>query len=76
MSDNTFKVTRTRPLIPIGWKCKIPIKLDPEVIDVDTFRQIAEVAGSQIGLGDWRPGARYVAGTFGRFVVESIKEVN
>ena len=75
MMSNPIRVSRTRPLIPVGWQCKIPIKLDTKVIDVNTFRQIAEVAGSQVGLGDWRPGAQRVPGTFGRFIVESIKEV-
>jgi len=75
MSNNLTRVTRTRPLVPIGWKCKIPIKLDPDLIDKDTFRRIAEIAGQHVGLGDWRPGAPKVSGTFGRFVVESMEEV-
>ena len=46
------------------------------MIDRDTFEQIADIAGHRIGMGDWRPSAPKVPGPFGRFVVESIKEVN
>ena len=70
------KVMRTRPLIPTGWTCEVPVELDPDLIDRDTFEQIADIAGHRIGMGDWRPSAPKVPGPFGRFVVESLKEVN
>ena len=73
---NGSKVMRTRPLIETGWTLEVPVELDPDLIDKDTFEQIADIAGHRIGMGDWRPGAPKVPGPFGRFVVESIEEVN
>ena len=66
------KVVRTRPLVQTGWTMTIPVELDADIIDRDTFEQIAEIAGHRIGLGDWRPAAPKVPGSFGRFTVESI----
>ena len=73
---NGSKVMRTRPLIETGWTLEVPVELAPDLIDKDTFEQIAAIAGHRIGMGDWRPGAPKVPGPFGRFVVESIEEVN
>ena len=72
VSIGGVKVVRTRPLVPTGWTMTIPVELDPDIIDRDTFGQIAEIAGHRIGLGDWRPAAPKVPGSFGRFTVESI----
>lgn len=69
------KVMRTRPLIPTGWRAEIEVDLDAELIDVDQFRDICDIAGLRIGLGDWRPGAPRVPGPFGRFSVIEFKEV-
>ena len=72
VSIGGVKVVRTRPLVPTGWTMTIPVELDPDIIDRDTFAQIADIAGHRIGLGDWRPAAPKVPGSFGRFTVESI----
>ena len=72
VSIGGVKVVRTRPLVQTGWTMTIPVELDPDIIDRDTFGQIAEIAGHRIGLGDWRPAAPKVPGSFGRFAVESI----
>ena len=74
VSVSTAKVVRTRPLIPTGWTCEIPVELDPDLIDLDQFLQICDIAGNRIGVGDWRPGAPRTPGQFGRFVVEEVKE--
>lgn len=70
------KVMRTRPLIPTGWTAEIGIDLDTDLMDVDQLSDITEIAGLRIGIGDWRPGAPRVPGTFGRFVVTGFEEVN
>lgn len=73
---NGSKVMRTRPLIPSGWTAEILIELDSDLIDVEQFRDICEIAGLRIGLGDWRPGAPKVPGLFGRFIVSSFELMN
>ena len=74
VSVASAKVMRTRPLIPTGWTAEIPVELDTDLIDVDTFESICDIAGLRIGLGDWRPGAPRVPGPFGRFIVESFTQ--
>ncbi|MDG4834845.1 hypothetical protein O7627_36875 [Solwaraspora sp. WMMD1047] len=53
------RVMRTRPIFP-NWRLQATGMLDGTVIDVDDLRSAANVAGSMIGLGDYRP-------TYGRF---------
>lgn len=71
----TAKVMRTRPMIPTGWRAEINVELDTDLIDKEQFRDICEIAGLRIGLGDWRPGAPRVPGPFGRFQVINFEEV-
>lgn len=60
----TARVVRTRPVFP-QWQLVVDGLLDTDVVDKDSFEQIAETAGRLIGLGDWRP-------RFGRFTVAEI----
>jgi hypothetical protein len=53
------RVTRCRPIFRT-WKIEADGILDANVLDYTELEQIAETAGSLIGLGDWRP-------RFGRF---------
>jgi hypothetical protein len=53
------RVTRCRPIFR-AWRVAADGVLDSNVIDFAELEQIAETAGSLIGLGDWRP-------KFGRF---------
>ena len=53
------RVTRTRPYFK-DWAVDAEGMFDPAVISVDELREIAQTAGTMIGLGDWRP-------RFGRF---------
>jgi hypothetical protein len=50
----TARVMRTRPQFK-EWATSALIVLDTEVLDIDDFSQIAQLAGSYVGLGDWRP---------------------
>lgn len=76
VSVSSAKVMRTRPMIPTGWTAEIGIELDTDLIDIEQFHDICEIAGLRIGLGDWRPGAPRVPGPFGRFSIESFTEVD
>ena len=55
------RVTRTRPMFR-QWVTEATGLLDPNVLDLEDLRMLAETAGSLIGLGDWRPRyGRYIA---------------
>lgn len=56
----TARTTRCRPIFR-SWKVAADGVLDTNVLDLAELQQIAETAGTLIGLGDWRP-------RFGRFV--------
>lgn len=56
----TSRVTRTRPQFT-KWATQVAVYLDTEVLDADDLGQIVEIAGSLVGLGDWRP-------RYGRFI--------
>lgn len=62
------KVYKVRPLIPSGWTTTVHVVDALGKTDKDTIQGIFEVAGTLIGLSDWRP-------MYGRFVVEKVKEV-
>lgn len=53
------RVMRTRPRFA-EWATSATLIVDPEVMDTDDLAQVVQIAGSMIGLGDWRP-------TYGRF---------
>jgi len=57
-------IIRTRPIFD-NWKMTFVILYNEDLINKRDLEQILEIAGQQIGLGDWRP-------RFGRFVVESV----
>lgn len=56
------KVIRTRPMFR-DWRTEVEGSFDEQVLDLSDLKRIAEVAGSLIGVGDWRP-------KHGRFIVE------
>ena len=59
----TSRVIRTRAIFP-EWSLEIAAEHDPDVADLFNIRQWAEIAGTRIGLGDYRPQR---GGLFGRF---------
>lgn len=64
------RVTRRFPQVPPGWEATFEvIVLDP-IITEEIFREMLELAGLFIGVGQFRPQN---GGTNGRFVVTSIK---
>lgn len=56
------KVDRCRPIFK-DWAFEADILIDPAVIDLDEFQEVARNAGSMAGIGDYRR-------LFGRFSVE------
>jgi len=59
-----------RPMFD-DWRLRFTATLDTSVMTVDFFREIVDVAGSRIGLGDFRPDCK---GPFGKFKVITWKE--
>lgn len=59
-------VMRVRPMFP-QWNLKIPVQVVTDVLNPREVEQFFTVAGSVIGLGDWRP-------RYGRFIVDSFDE--
>ena len=54
------------------WELSFSLTLDTEVITPKMLRQIVDIAGKRIGLGDFRPQTK---GQYGRFVVTDWKEL-
>ena len=66
------RILRTRARFDTPWSCTVTVDVDEELIDDAQLMEWLDIAGRQVGLGDWRPEK---SGTFGRFVAESIEEV-
>lgn len=56
------RIVATRPIFP-EWAAQFEIEVDPEVLDLDHFGDIARKAGRSVGVGDFR---RF----YGKFAVE------
>ena len=56
------KISRTRPRYA-GWSLTVELVLDTEMMNLEAFRQAADLAGQYVGLGDYRP-------RFGRYSAE------
>ena len=55
------------------WSCTFEVDVDDEVIDQSQLLEWLDIAGRQIGLGDWRPEK---SGMFGRFAESDIERVD
>lgn len=60
------KHVRVRPRFEPGWSVTFSGSIDPDIIGQDVFSRVVELAGSRIGVGDWRPSSP-TPGTFGMF---------
>lgn len=58
------RVPRTRPIFK-QWSAVVELNVEDTVVDPARIGEWLSIAGSQIGVGDWRP-------QFGRFTVEKI----
>ncbi len=66
------RILRTRAKFDTPWSCTVIVDVDEELIDGAQLLEWLDIAGRQVGLGDWRPEK---SGTFGRFKAEDIEEV-
>lgn len=57
-------VMRTRPIF-YEWAAKVEVEFNPDFLNADHIRQWMDIAGSRVGLMDWRPKC-------GRFSVEEL----
>lgn len=67
----------TRPRIP-HWKCEFTLGFDRRRVSPETIFRLVEVAGRDVGFGDFRPGlgtGTTTAGKFGRFVIDQFDMV-
>lgn len=53
-----------------AWSLSFTLEIDEEMFSEATVRQLVDIAGKRLGLGDFRPQRK---GPFGRFVVVSWK---
>jgi hypothetical protein len=60
-------INRVRPAMSSGWKAEFEFVVNvPEYIKRSEFRQVLEMAGRLVGIGDFRP-------TYGRFAVSEFE---
>ena len=57
-------IIRTRPIFD-EWSCKVHVDYNETILNEETVIEIAQIAGEQVGVGDWRP-------KYGRFSVKVI----
>ena len=64
--DDTYRTWACGRVVSPGgvWSLRVTAEHDPEVADLFRIRLWAEIAGTRIGLGDYRPRR---GGLFGRF---------
>ena len=53
------------------WKVDFEVTFEEEQIEVSVMKEIFDIAGRSVGVGDWRPAKK---GRFGKFQVVSWKE--
>jgi len=53
------------------WKVDFEVTFDEEDIEVPVMKELFDIAGRSVGVGDWRPAKK---GRFGKFQVTSWKE--
>ena len=66
------RILRTRAKFDTPWSCTFEVDVDDELIDLSQLLEWLDIAGRQIGLGDWRPEK---SGMFGRFTAPDIEKV-
>ena len=69
---NRSRILRTRAKFDPEWSCTFKVDVDDEMIDLSQLLEWLDIAGRQIGLGDWRPEK---SGMFGQFAEPEIEKV-
>jgi len=59
------RTMRTRPMFPVGWSADVTASFLPTLLDRSEVLEIFQIAGAQVGIGDWRP-------RYGRYKAELI----
>ncbi|HEV2627614.1 MAG TPA: hypothetical protein VGV41_03090 [Pseudolabrys sp.] len=59
------RTMRTRPMFPVGWSADVTASYLPTLLDRSEVLEIFQIAGAQVGIGDWRP-------RYGRYKAELI----
>lgn len=70
---NRARIIRTRPIFN-KWEVKFDLYLNSELLAIDQLKRIIETAGFEFGLCELRP--EKATGTYGRFTLENLKEIN
>jgi hypothetical protein len=70
---NRAKIMRTRAIFT-KWAVKFDMYLQIEILSERQIKQILDTAGFEYGLGDLRP--ENATGNFGKFTVDSVKEIS
>jgi len=65
------RIMRHRPKLE-SWKLEFTLDFDDDVFHPDLVKEILEIAGRRIGIGDFRPQRK---GPFGRFMVTHFAEI-
>lgn len=60
----TARVARTRPIFR-EWSANVRLHIEPTLVNIARVDEWMRVAGTQIGIGDWRP-------QYGRFTAERL----
>ena len=66
------RIQRTRAKFDTPWSCTFEVDVDDELIDQSQLLEWLDIAGRQIGVGDWRPEK---SGIYGRFTEPNIEKV-
>lgn len=62
-------IRRARPKLP-RWACEIEFQFDTLLLNPKIIKDVLDLAGRIVGVGDYRPSK---GGPFGRFMAEQIK---
>jgi hypothetical protein len=54
------------------WEVEMQVRFEEEQIESSVMKELFDIAGKMVGVGDWRPAKK---GMFGKFQVVSWKEV-
>ena len=53
------------------WEVKFEVTFEEELIEIPVMKELFDIAGRMVGVGDWRPAKK---GRFGKFQVTNWKE--
>ena len=54
------------------WRCVFVVGVDPELVDQQQLERWIKIAGTRVGLGDWRPEK---SGQYGRFGIVKVEDL-